>query len=84
MNLYNEFVNYLENTPRDKVLRDWALSGEYDEIGPTVEEFLLANQDRDDFTLVIESKEVIQEQIKPEFSTGFFFKQNIWNTQLFH
>jgi hypothetical protein len=37
---YDALKEYFENTPRDKVLEDWAKSAEYDKIGPTVEEFL--------------------------------------------
>lgn len=35
-----ELKKYFEVTPRDKVLEDWAKSAEFDNVGPTVEEFL--------------------------------------------
>lgn len=35
-----ELQKYLDETPREKVLKDWEKSKSFDEIGPTVEEFL--------------------------------------------
>jgi hypothetical protein len=40
MDFYKKLVEYFENTPREKVLEDWAKTEEFDEIGPTVDEFL--------------------------------------------
>lgn len=41
---YNDIVadlkKYFETTPRDKVLENWAKSESFDEIGPTMDEFL--------------------------------------------
>jgi hypothetical protein len=31
---------YFEETPREKILEDWAKSAEYDKVGPTVDDFL--------------------------------------------
>jgi len=39
-NFYEQLVKYFQNTPREKVLEDWAKSTEFDNIGLTVEEFL--------------------------------------------
>lgn len=39
-NFVEDLKKYFEETPRKKVLEDWAKSEEFDEIGPTVEEFL--------------------------------------------
>ena len=35
-----ELQKYLDETPREQVLKDWEKSKSFDEIGPTVEEFL--------------------------------------------
>lgn len=40
INFLEELKNYFENTPRKKILEDWAKSAEFDNVGPTVEEFL--------------------------------------------
>jgi hypothetical protein len=42
-NFYEELKKYFENTPRGKILEDWAKSAESDKIGPTVEDFLKEN-----------------------------------------
>ena len=39
-NFFEELQEYFKNTPREKVLEDWSKTEEYDNIGPTVEEFL--------------------------------------------
>ena len=39
-NFYEELKKYFEVTPREKILEDWNKSSEFDNIGPTVEEFL--------------------------------------------
>lgn len=39
-NFYEELKKYFENTPREKVLEDWDKSKKWDEVGPTLEEFL--------------------------------------------
>jgi hypothetical protein len=39
-NFYEKLKQYFEETPREKVLEDWAKSAEYDKVGPTVDDFL--------------------------------------------
>ena len=39
-NFFEELKKYFEVTPREKVLEDWAKSAEFDNIGPTVKEFI--------------------------------------------
>ena len=40
MGLLEELKRYLETTPREQVLKDWAKSEKYDKVGPTVDEFM--------------------------------------------
>jgi len=44
-NFYEQLVKYFQNTPREKVLEDWAKSTEFDNVGLTVEEFLANKQE---------------------------------------
>lgn len=37
---YEDLKRYFEETPREKVLEDWEKSKEYDQVGPTVNEYL--------------------------------------------
>jgi hypothetical protein len=39
-NFYEKLKQYFEKTPREKVLEDWAKSAKYDNVGPTVDDFL--------------------------------------------
>lgn len=41
--ILDEVRNYFKKTPREKVLKDWQESSNFDDVGPTAEEFL--NQD---------------------------------------
>jgi hypothetical protein len=38
--MIEELKKYFETTPREKVLENWAKSESFDEIGPTMDEFL--------------------------------------------
>lgn len=40
-NFYEDLKKYFEETPREKVLEDWEKSKECDQVGPTVEDYLL-------------------------------------------
>jgi hypothetical protein len=39
-NFYEKLKQYFEETPREKVLEDWAKSTKYDKVSPTVDDFL--------------------------------------------
>lgn len=39
-NFYEKLKQYFEETPREKVLEDWAKSAEYNKVGPTIDDFL--------------------------------------------
>ncbi|MDR1090503.1 MAG: hypothetical protein LBL79_05440 [Prevotella sp.] len=38
--LLDSFMEYLWNTPEDQVLKEWKSPGNWDDIGPTLGEFL--------------------------------------------
>ena len=44
-NFAEELKKYFENTPKEKILEDWAKSAKCDNIGITVDEFLNNTQD---------------------------------------
>lgn len=44
-NFYEDLKEYFKVTPREKVLEDWDKSKEFNEVGPTVDEFLNNNQE---------------------------------------
>jgi hypothetical protein len=39
-NFYEKLKQYFEETPREKILEDWAKSAEFNKVGPTVDDFL--------------------------------------------
>jgi hypothetical protein len=39
-NIIEDLMKYFETTPREKVLENWTKSESFDEIGPTMDEFL--------------------------------------------
>lgn len=39
-NLIKKLEQYFATTPREKVLEDWEKSKEWDEVGPTVDEYI--------------------------------------------
>jgi hypothetical protein len=41
--MIDQLKKYFEETPKEKVLEDWAKSESFDEVGPTMDEFLLAH-----------------------------------------
>ncbi len=47
-NLIEDLKKYFETTPREKVLEDWAKSESFDEIGPTMDEFINLNNELKD------------------------------------
>ena len=71
---YEKLKKYLKDTPKDEVLRGWEETKEYDEIGPTVEEFLEYTERFYETTLddPLIDKSIINEKLSPEFTSGFF------------
>ena len=39
-NFYKDLVKYFKETPREKVLEDWAKSESLDNIGPSMDDFI--------------------------------------------
>jgi hypothetical protein len=77
-NFLDELKKYFESTPQNKILEDWAKSERYDEIGPTVEEFIrnsqlyyVCSEAPDDRCL-----QVIVNDLSPKYSSGFFLIPN--------
>jgi hypothetical protein len=77
-NFLEELKKYFETTPQNKILEDWAKSEQYDEIGPTFEEFVKNSQQYyvcseapDDGCL-----QVITNDLSPKYSSGFFLTPN--------
>jgi hypothetical protein len=44
-NFFEELKKYFQETPREKVLEDWAKSKEFDNVGITIDEFLKNTND---------------------------------------
>jgi hypothetical protein len=80
-NFIEDLKKYFEATPREKVLADWAETAEFDNVGPTVDEFFYAQQD---FGCSFNQTDVVQQNVinvhNPKFSSGFFFSRNIFLT----
>lgn len=45
-NMINELEEYFNTTPKEQIEKDWEESKEYDEIGPTIDEFLKLLDDK--------------------------------------
>lgn len=77
-NFLEELKQYFEETPRSKVLEDWAKTAEYDNVGPTVEEFLSYSPNNYIPNLLSEScQQSILNNLSSKFSSGFLFTPNI-------
>ena len=78
MNFYEELEKYFANTPREKVLEDWAVSKNYDNVGPKVDD-ILKNLTLYQ-TLTCEpfgfKLTIFNNIYNPEFSSGFLFLPN--------
>ena len=73
-NFFEELKKYFEETPRVKVLEDWAKSAEFNNVGATIDEFLeVTNQ-----FYQVHSEEpagfcyTIINEFDPKFTSGFF------------
>jgi hypothetical protein len=80
---FEELNKYLENTPREQVLVDWAKSADFDTVGPTLEEFLGLQSRFYHVTLEdpLESEiKIVNQKFSPKFDSGFLFPsiQNIF------
>ena len=77
-NFYEELKRYFEVTPQDKVLEDWAKSEEFDNVGPTVEEFINFSQQYNTQTSNSNNWCIptMNDQISPNFTSGLFIHIN--------
>jgi len=76
MNDFTEDLkNYFENTPRAKVLEDWAKTEAFDKVGPTMDELLKTTINY--FKIKSEDPivgcEINKNDFGLKFSSGFFF-----------
>ena len=80
-NFIEDLRKYFETTSREKVLADWAETAEFDNVGPTVDEFLYAQQG---FDCMCDQTDVPQLNVinvhNPKFSSGFFLIKNLFLT----
>ena len=74
-NFFEEVRKYLEETPQEKVLEDWAKSAHLDDVGPSVEDFLRHSQYYHIFSSQPDDgcQNKIINDFSPEFSSGFFY-----------
>lgn len=91
-NFFEELKKYFEVTPPEKLLKDWDKSVEFDNIGPTIDEFLsnskcyfVCSSDPND-----QCQQSILNNFSPKFSSGFFLTNynytyascSVFNSQL--
>lgn len=75
-NFFEKLKAYFEETEQEKILEDWSKSEEFDNVGLTVDDFLMYNQKQyyvfhrppDD-----QSDKLIY-NFSPKFSSGFLIK----------
>lgn len=77
-NFFEELTRYFEVTPQNKVLEDWAKSEAFDNVGPTVEEFISYSQQT--HTYPDNSNNwcipTMNDQTSLNFNSGFFINFN--------
>ncbi len=73
-NFFEELKKYFEATPQEKILEDWAKSAEFDNVGPSIEEFIQYSKQYNVFS--DDPKDLFLQDItnkfSPKFSSGFF------------
>jgi hypothetical protein len=76
-NFYEALKQYFEDTPREKVLENWAKSAEFDKIGPSVDEFMKHTQAQRSYYNFVHPQakqnpqEVTTSNYYPKFTSGF-------------
>jgi hypothetical protein len=74
-NLVEQLKKYFETTSREKVLKDWEKTKEFDQIEPIMDDFL--NQTNWYFKIKLDDpmpgQNLIISNYSPKFSSGFFF-----------
>ena len=73
-NFLEDLKKYFEVTPREKFLEDWAKTEEFDQMGPTMDSFLV--QTNWYYNIQLEDPivgcKVTNNEYSPKFSSGFF------------
>lgn len=72
MDYIEELKSYLKNTPREEIQKEWDKTQQYDEIGPTVKDFLEYSYALQRVRLNKPLINVKSKDISPKFSSGFF------------
>ncbi len=78
-NMLEELKKYFETTPREKVLEDWAKTEAFDQVGPTMDEFLTQTR----LYYQVYSSDPLQGYLinnieySPKYSSGFFLSNTI-------
>ena len=73
-NFYDKLKEYLENTPQDVILSDWAKSASDDAVGPTFEEFFENSIKYEMYNNIPKQgyQQFLANDLDPKFSSGFF------------
>lgn len=85
-NFIEDLKKYFEVTPQNKIIEDWAKTEKFDQIGPTMDEFLIQANYHYNIQQENLTKGCCQNNIEfnPKFSSGFFFKNSkLCKKQLF-
>lgn len=74
-NFLDELKKYFESTPKEKILEDWAKSEKFDQVGPSIEDFLVNSQHY--YKILLEDPIDLENNFKntnlsPKFYFGFF------------
>lgn len=74
-NFFDDLIKYFRETPREKVLEDWAKSEALDVVGPTFKEFLDNTKyyhvtSQDPLTQTVLS---LNNDLSPKYPSGFLF-----------
>ena len=73
-NLIEDLKKYFLDTPQEKIIEDWESSAEFDNVGPTVSEFLdtsrILHKYRDDFWCNDQNCDILA---NPKMTFGFLF-----------
>lgn len=72
---FDNFLSYLDTTPKEELLNTWSKYEEFDNVGPRIEDFILPSLQ---FAFSSQEKKIEQvefntfNQYCPEYSSGFF------------
>lgn len=78
-NFLEELKEFFQTTPKDVILNEWAKTEEFDEIKPTVEDFISSSEVHYKIHLdnpIDSGVHFSNNNLSPEFSSGFLFLKN--------